>query len=89
MTLLPRSLDGFMCTAGELLIPVLLVLGLSGIFSWMGLFVVNLMAVLSLADIAPQALQQHVFWGSLLIALVLWGPGAWSLERLLPPVSRG
>jgi putative oxidoreductase len=40
-------------------------------------------AVLSLAEIAPAALQQHVFWGSLLIGLVLWGPGRWSLDRLV------
>ena len=41
----------------------------------LGLFVVNAVAVLSLADIAPAALQQHQFWGSLLLALLLWGPG--------------
>jgi putative oxidoreductase len=46
---------------------------------------VNLVAVLSLAEIAPAALQQHLFWGSLLIGLVLWGPGRWSLDRLLLP----
>ena len=86
--LLPPALAAVMGTAGELVLPVLLVLGLGGRFAALGLSVVNLMAVLSLADIAPQALQQHVFWGSLLIALVLWGPGAWSLERLLPPLSR-
>jgi putative oxidoreductase len=86
---LPPELAAVMGTAGELVLPVLLVLGLGGRFAALGLSVVNLMAVLSLSDIAPQALQQHVFWGSLLIALVLWGPGKWSLERLLPPSSRG
>ena len=40
----------------------------------------NVVAVLSLADIAPAALQLHQFWGSLLLALLLWGPGAWSLD---------
>jgi putative oxidoreductase len=28
-------------------------------------------------------LQQHVFWGSLLAALVLWGPGRLSVDHLL------
>ena len=67
-------------TAGELVLPVLLVLGLGGRLAALGLFVVNVVAVLSLADIAPAALQLHQFWGSLLLALLLWGPGAWSLD---------
>ena len=87
--LLPPPVAAVMGTAGELVLPVLLMLGLGGRFAALGLSVVNLMAVMSLADIAPQALQQHVFWGSLLVALVLWGPGTWSLERLLPPSRRG
>jgi putative oxidoreductase len=71
-------------TAGELVLPVLLVLGLGGRFAALGLFVVNLMAVLSLEEIAPAALQQHIFWGSLLGLLALWGPGSWALERWRP-----
>ena len=65
------------------MLPVLLVLGLGGRVAALGLFVVNAVAVLSLADIAPAALQQHQFWGSLLLALLLWGPGRWSLDTLL------
>lgn len=87
--LLPPPVAAAMGTAGELVLPVLLVLGLGGRFAALGLSVVNAVAVLSLAEIAPQALQQHVFWGCLLLALVLWGPGRWSLERLLPPLSGG
>lgn len=78
--LLPPHLAAVMGTAGELVLPVLLVLGLFGRFGAVGLFVVNVVAVLSLEDIAPAALQQHVFWGSLLAALVLWGPGRWSAD---------
>ncbi len=72
-------------TAGELVLPVLLLLGLAGRFAALGLFVLNGVAVISLAEIAPAALQQHVFWGSLLMALALWGPGRWSLDRVLEP----
>jgi len=61
------------------------VLGLAGRFAAAGLSVVNVVAVLSLAEIAAPALQQHVFWGSLLIGLLLWGPGRWSLDRLIVP----
>lgn len=68
-------------TAGELVLPVLLVLGLGGRIAALGLFILNFVAVLALADIPEAALQQHLFWGSLLAALVLWGPGRWSLDR--------
>jgi putative oxidoreductase len=78
--LLPTHVAAVMGTGGELLLPVLLVLGLFGRFGALGLSVVNAVAVLSLEEIAPAAMQQHVFWGSLLAALVLWGPGRWSVD---------
>ncbi|MFY9513252.1 MAG: DoxX family protein [Rubrivivax sp.] len=81
--LLPPELAAYAGTAGELALPVLLVLGLAGRFAAAGLSVVNIVAVLSLAEIAPAALQQHQFWGSLLLALLLWGPGRWSLDALI------
>jgi putative oxidoreductase len=83
--LLPTALAAVMGTAGELVLPVLLVLGLGGRFAALGLLVVNAVAVVSLAEIAPAALQQHVFWGSLLIGLACWGPGGWALERWVAP----
>ena len=87
--LLPPEVAAVAGTTGELLLPVLLVLGLGGRFAALGLSVVNVVAVISLAEIAPAALQQHVFWGSLLVGLVLWGPGRWSLDRLVVPRLRG
>lgn len=81
--LLSPTLAAWLGTAGELALPVLLALGLAGRFAAAGLSVVNVVAVLSLAEIAPAALQQHQFWGSLLLGLLLWGPGRLSLDRLL------
>ena len=81
--LLPPELAAPLGTAGELVLPVLLVLGLGGRLAAAGLFVVNVVAVLSLAEIAEAALQQHVFWGSLLLGLVLWGPGRWSVDTFI------
>ena len=81
--LLSPALAAWMGTAGELALPVLLVLGLAGRFAAAGLSVVNVVAVLSLPEIAPAALQQHQFWGSLLLGLLLWGPGRLSLDRLV------
>ena len=70
-------------TAGELVLPVLLVLGLAGRFSALGLFVVNVVAVISLSEIAPAAMQQHILWGTLLAALAIYGMGPWALDRWL------
>lgn len=83
--LLPPALAAFMGTAGELVLPAMLVVGLGGRFAALGLFVVNAVAVIALQEIAPAALQQHVFWGSLLAGLAIYGPGAWSLERWVWP----
>ena len=80
---LPPTLAAAMGTAGELVLPVLLVLGLGGRFSPLGLFVVNAVAVISLSEIAPAAFQQHVFWGSLLAGLAIYGLGPLSVDRLL------
>ena len=78
--LLPPALAAVAGTFAELFFPVLLIVGLCGRFSALSLFCVNIMAVVSLSEIAPAALQQHQFWGALLLALVLWGPGKWSMD---------
>ena len=78
--LLPPEAAAWAGTGGELVLPVLLALGLGGRVAALGLFVLNAVAVISLTDIAPAALQQHQFWGSLLLALLLWGPGRWSVD---------
>jgi putative oxidoreductase len=82
------TIAAYLGTAAELALPVLLVLGLAGRFAAAGLFILNAVAVMSLADVAPAALQQHIFWGSLLAALLLWGPGRWSLDRIAAPWLR-
>jgi putative oxidoreductase len=87
--LLSPPVAAAMGTAGELVLPVLLALGLAGRFASLGLSVVNVVAVISLAEIAPAALQQHMLWGSLLIGLVLWGPGRLSLDHWLFPRTVG
>lgn len=80
--LLSPQLAAISGTAGELVLPVLLLLGLAGRFSALGLSVVNVVAVVSLAEIAPAALQQHITWGVLLATLALYGVGKWSIDAL-------
>lgn len=80
---LPPQLAAIMGTAGELVLPVLLVFGFAGRFAALGLFMVNAMAVVSLADIAPAALQQHLFWGWLIAFLAIVGLGQWTVDAVL------
>ena len=81
--LLSPELAATLGTAGELVLPVLLVLGLATRFAALGLSVVNVMAVLSLAEIAPAALAGHQLWGVLLVGVALWGAGRWSVDALM------
>ncbi len=88
--LLSPGVAAVLGTAGELVLPVMLVLGLGGRFAALGLSVVNVVAVISLSEIAPAALQQHVTWGVLLAGLAVYGVGRWSLDgALLKPWMRG
>ena len=80
---LSPPLAAAMGTLGEIALPVLLVLGLGGRFAALGLSFVNMVAVISLAEIAPAALQQHITWGVVLAALALFGPGRWALDTPL------
>jgi putative oxidoreductase len=86
--LLSPTAAAWLGTGGELVLPVLLVFGLFGRFAALGLSVLNVVAVLSLVDVPDPALMAHVFWGSLLLALLLWGPGRWSLDHFLIPRLR-
>lgn len=85
---LPPELAALMGTCGEIGLPILLTLGLGGRFAALGLMVVNGVAVLSLSDVAPAALQQHVSWGIVLAALAVFGSGAWSLDYGLERLRR-
>ena len=86
--LLDPTVAAYLGTGAELLLPVLLVLGFAGRLAAAGMFVLNIVAVLSLAEIPEAALQGHVFWGTLLAALVLWGPGRLSVDGLVMPRLR-
>ena len=87
--LLSPSLAAAMGTAGELVLPVLLLAGLAGRFAALGLSVVNVVAIISLSEIAPAALQQHITWGVLLGALAIYGVGRWSLDcTVVQPLLR-
>ena len=81
--LIPFELAAFLGTAGEILLPIILVLGLSSRLGALGLSIVNVVAVISLTEIAPAALYAHVIWGLLLLQVVLFGAGKLSLDYLI------
>jgi putative oxidoreductase len=88
--LLPPHVAAVMGTAGEVLLPPLLLLGLYGRFSALGLFVVNAVALLSyMYALQPPAIMFHVIWGILLIVVALWGPGTWSIDHLRNRLGHG
>ena len=78
-----------MGTAGEIVLPVLLLLGLLGRVPALGLSVVNVVAVISLSEIAPAALQQHITWGVVLAGLSIFGSGKWVADPLVARGVRG
>ena len=80
---IPFELAAYLGTAGELILPILLILGLASRFGALGLTVVNIVAVVSLTEIAPAALYSHVIWGLLLLQVVLFGAGKLSLDQLI------
>ena len=72
-------------TFGELFFPALLVLGLYARLSAIGLLVVNIVAVISYSQVllAPgseAALAQHILWGVLILAVIVYGPGKISVD---------
>jgi putative oxidoreductase len=82
---LPAAVLG---TFGELFFPSLLVLGLFGRVGALGTFFVNAMAVISYSHVLlgegfEAALGQHILWGTLTLGLMLFGPGAISVDWLL------
>lgn len=86
--LLNHELAAWLATTGELVLPVMLVLGLASRFCAAGLFVINAVAVVSLSEIAPAALYQHYIWGLLLLQVMVWGGGWLSVDSLLQRASK-
>ena len=92
--LLPPHLAAYAGAGGELLFGALVILGLVGRTSALGLFAVNAMAFISYRHVLLQdgfeaAVGQHVLWGFMLLTLAVLGPGRWSLDALLASRGRG
>lgn len=81
--LLNFELAAYLATFGELVFPILLIIGLASRFSAISLSVINIVAVISLEDIATAALYGHVIWGVILLHVILVGGEKLSVDQLL------
>jgi putative oxidoreductase len=75
-------------TAGELVFPLLLIIGLLTRYAAAGLFAVNVVAVVAYAHVLlsvgfEAAIGQHYLWGVMLLAIAVFGPGRWALDVLI------
>jgi len=81
--IIPPELAAYMGTAGEIILPILLVFGLFGRLAGIGISLVNIVAVLSLSDIPPAAYNLHLVWGAVALPIIFWGSGRLSLDAFL------
>ena len=86
--LLPPVAAAMAGTFGELVFPLLLILGLLTRYAATGLFAVNVVAVVSYAHVLysegfEAAIGQHYLWGFMLLVVAIYGPGTWSADRWL------
>jgi putative oxidoreductase len=85
--LLSPELAAYVGTGAELVFSILLLLGLFSRLSAFGLLLVNVMAVVSYPILwnleCPAALNDHFYWGMLLLALMIFGAGKLSVDHLL------
>jgi len=81
--ILPPQIAAYMATAGELILPAALVLGLFNRPAALGLFILNLVAAISYPDISTAGMKDHIIWGTMLAVLFTFGPGVLSIDKIL------
>ncbi|SOD94561.1 DoxX family protein [Caenispirillum bisanense] len=78
--LLPPDVAAVMATVAEHVLPILLAIGLAGRLSAAGLLTMT--AVIQVF-VYPNAWPDHLLWGSVLMLILLRGPGPLSLDHLV------
>ena len=80
LPLIPPGIAAVMATTAEHLLPALMIAGLFTRFAALGL--IGMTAVIEIF-VYPDAWITHGLWASALFALVVLGPGRFSLDRAL------
>lgn len=85
--LLPPEIAAGISTFVEIVWPALLILGLGGRFMYVVLFVYNIVCIISYpVFFTPDGyagLQQHINWGLLIMMLMFYGSGKFSVDYLI------
>ena len=84
--LLSPKIAAILATGGELIFPVLLLVGLMTRPAAIGLFVLNAVAAYAyaLTDFYNfTGMLDHILWGAMILVYVLYGPGPLSIDSLL------
>jgi len=80
---LPPAAAALLGTAAEFGLPLLLLAGFGTRFAALALFAFNFVAVISYPDLSDAGLKDHILWGTLMLVLAVYGPGKFSVDRLL------
>lgn len=80
---LSPTLAAYLAIVAELVLPVLLVIGISGRLTAAALFIFNFVAVISYPDISEAGVQDHMIWGMILLLLMGYGAGKLSLDKFI------
>lgn len=80
---LDPEIAAYLATAGELFLPVMLVLGLGTRFFAIALSILNVVAVVSYYETLAKVGQvtPHIFWGACLMTNIAFGAGYFSLDQ--------
>lgn len=80
LPLIPSALAAVLATLGEHVLSALLALGLASRFAALGLL--GMTAVIQIF-VFPEAWGVHGLWAASLLAVMAWGPGRLSLDRVI------
>ncbi|MGY0617675.1 DoxX family protein [Vibrio sp. FJH11] len=81
--LLPWEFAAYIGTAAELILPVFIALGIFTRPMAALLFIFNIIAVLSYPLLWEKGFHDHQLWGFMILVVIVWGPGPYSLDQLL------
>ena len=83
--LLDPVVAAYLATAGELILPVFIVLGIGTRFAAIALSILNVTAVVSYYATLAKVGQvtPHIFWGSMMLTVIIFGPGFFSVDHWL------
>jgi len=90
--LLSPEVAAIMATGGELILPVLLLIGFMTRPAAIGLFILNAVAAYAyaLTDFYNfTGMLDHILWGAMILVYILYGPSPLSIDNLISKKLKG